>query len=162
MEKERLMFCIERFDHYYESVNNKSNILLGMSIFIIGGFITGYFGLNEKAFINNYLITIYLLILSLSLCCALILIFASTPFLSKETQSVYYFNAIAMNSTDGFKLKSGTLTKDEELDDLRSQTHSLARGLKKKFKRLRIVTLLITAQFILSIPLIILILCNLK
>ncbi len=40
MEFERLIFCINRYDHYYDSVNNKSNVFLVISTFIVGGLIT--------------------------------------------------------------------------------------------------------------------------
>ncbi|HEY9488539.1 MAG TPA: hypothetical protein VIQ51_09410, partial [Chryseosolibacter sp.] len=35
--QEHLRFCIERFDHYYDSVNNKCALFLTVNTFIVGG-----------------------------------------------------------------------------------------------------------------------------
>lgn len=55
MEKERLLLCISRYDHYYDSVNNKSNVFLTLSIFVVGGLVAGYSTLMDKVACNSYL-----------------------------------------------------------------------------------------------------------
>ncbi len=162
MEKERLKFCIERFDQYYDNINNKSNIFLGLSIFIIGSLVTGYQKLMSIVCPNLTIQVLYLLILCIAIVCALLMILASTPYLSKETNSVYYFGSISKMNNGDFMVKSYSLSNEDDLDDLRLQTHSLATGLKRKFKRLRLASMLIALQILLCIPLIILIICNLK
>ena len=39
MEKDRLKYTINRFDHYFDSVNNKSAVYIAINTFITGGII---------------------------------------------------------------------------------------------------------------------------
>ena len=38
-EKDRLEYTINRFDHYFDSVNNKSAVYIAINTFITGGII---------------------------------------------------------------------------------------------------------------------------
>ena len=40
MEKERLEYTVNRLDHYYDSVNNKTAVYIAINTFITGGTIT--------------------------------------------------------------------------------------------------------------------------
>jgi len=162
MEKERLKFCIGRFDHYYDSVNTKSNVLLAFEVFITGGLVSLYPFLLGKV---NCTICVHLILgalIALGLSAILIIKIATTPYLSPGSGSLFYFGSIANMSEHQFITRSEQMTDPEELTDLRKQTSALAKGLAGKFHKLRIASIMITIQFALFIPLIILILINLK
>ncbi len=162
MEKERLKFCIERFDHYYDSVNNKSNVILALEIFTVGGLVSLYPFLLDKV---NCTLCVYLLLgslISLGLAAILITKVATTPYLASSSSSLHYFGGIATLDTQQFATLSSQMSDSDELTDLRNQTSALAKGLNGKFIKLRLASILITIQFALFIPLIIMLLINLK
>lgn len=162
MEKERLLLCISRYDHYYDSVNNKSNVLLSLGIFIVGGLVAGYPTLTDKVACNSYLHFLMGALITLGVANLLILTWTSLPFVSKNKTSLFYFGSIAKMSVGNFSIKSAERTTDEELTDLRIQVHSLAAGLQSKFKRLRTAGILLIAQVVFFIPLVIYIINHIK
>lgn len=161
-EKERLKFSIGRFDHYYDSVNNKCNVFLGFSIFIFGALGSFYPTLLKivdcGACIHGFMT------LSMSICIwiMIVVIRASNPYLASEKGSLLYFSSISSMEKNEFLTLSSEETPADELTDLRTQAFQLATGLKRKFEKLKTVGLLFTVQFILFIPLTILIINNLK
>lgn len=163
MEKDRLKFCIERFDHYYDSVNNKSSVFLAMSTFIVGGLVAGY---PSVLTLVNCGILVHLLMvgcIGLGLAIMIMVIIASTPFLKEGESSVHFFGSISKMDKEDYCKKSSLLNlEEEELIDLRIQVHQLACGLTNKFNKLKWAGRLFTIQFFLFIPLIILIIFNLK
>jgi hypothetical protein len=154
MEKERLLLCISRYDHYYDSVNNKSNVLLSLGIFIVGGLVAAYPFVMEKVTCNNWLHFLMGTLITLGVSNLLILTWTSLPFLSKNKTSLLYFGSIAGMVASDFLSKSSARTYDEELQDLRLQVHSLASGLRSKFRRLEVVGFLLIVQVIFFIPLV--------
>jgi len=163
MEKERLRYCIERFDNYYDSVNNKSSVFLGLSTFIVGGLIASYFAITPYVNCGFWTHALMTVLIGLGVSIMIIVIKSTTPFLTKDTDSLHFFGAIASMDGPGFCAKSATpCTDEDELKDLRTQVHQLASGLTGKFKKLKIAGVLFTIQFYLFIPLFFLILCNLK
>ncbi len=162
MEKERLKFCIVRFDHYYDTINNKCNVFLGLSTFIVGGLIASYPTLNT--FINCSLVIQFLILILIGLGIAIMItvILASTPYYKKSSESLYYFVSISQMTSDQFSHSSKLFTQEQELQDLRDQVLHLSQGLISKFNKLKIAGRLFTIQFSLLIPFIILITLNLK
>ncbi|WP_300601908.1 hypothetical protein [Niabella sp.] len=162
MEQERLKFCVERYDHYYDSINNKATVFLTLGTFITGGLVAGYPTLLEKV---NCGICIHLLmglLLSLGLAIMIIVAWTSVPFLKSGGNSLYYFNDISAIPMSDFGNYSQSVTEADEILDLREQVYQLAAGLSGKFKKLRIAGYLLITQFFLFIPLIIVIISNLK
>ena len=155
MEKERLKFSIERFDNYFDSVNNKSNIVLGLCTLILGILITGIPVINQKIEFNNYIKIYYGLLIGLSLFSMFILILTSIPHLNSNGKSVHFFKSISKMGKSNFMIKSKELTTENELKDLRKQVYHLASGLTLKFNRLKIALIALCTQIIISIPLII-------
>lgn len=160
-EKERLIYSINRFDHYFESVNNKSAIYLAMNTFLLGGIITGYISVQEhvcqfRTFFN-VLLTIEML---LGVSGLLIITAASIPYFSKNSDSLYYFGGIGSMDKEKFFECSKNLSKKAELQDLRNQVHTLSKGLNTKFVRLKISGWLIFSQFILLAFIIIILIIN--
>lgn len=162
MEKERLQFCINRFDHFYDSINNKGAVFLGLSTFVLGGLIAIYPYLlqNVNCTLGVHMLQGVLILLGLGN--ILIIISASTPHLSKEGSSLFYFGSISSMSKSTFDEQSGSYTTECELEDLRDQTRELSTGLTLKFQKLKIAGRIFSIQFILLIPLIILVIQNFK
>jgi len=160
MEKERLRFCIERFDHYYDSVNSKGSVFLALSTFVVGGLITIYPTIIEKIsekLLGNILISG---LIGIGISIILILVNAAIPYLVNQKASIHYFGFISNLAEDDFGQRSKELNSEIELEDLRSQVYQLSKGLSKKFKNLRIAGILFIIQFSLFIPLIFLMITN--
>ena len=162
MEKERLHFCIGRFDHYYDSVNSKSNVQLGLGIFVTGGLISLYPWMDQTVECTMFVHMLLGAEILLGLGVVLLTLMATTPYLSSPQQSPYFFGSIADITEKQFARRSLRMTNDEESEDLRSQVYALAKGLKSKFQKLRIVSWLLIVQFLLIVPLIIIAFINLK
>jgi uncharacterized membrane protein len=163
MEKERLKYCIDRFDHYYDSVNNKSSVFLGLSTFIVGGLVAGYFAVGPLINCGFWTHALIITLIGLGVSTMIVVIMATTPFLSSDIDSLHFFGAIASMDGPSFCVKSATpCTDEDELKDLRNQAHQLATGLRGKFKKLKTAGVLFTIQFYLFIPLFLIIICNLK
>ncbi len=161
-EKERLKFCIGRYDHYFDSVNNKSNVYLTLSVFVFGGLLGLYPTILEKTDFNIWVNICMLLVMGIGLTAMLITILASRPYLTKETDSLLFFQSVSNMGQSEFETQSATASEEQEINDLRTQTFQLASGLKAKFEKLHLVATLIAIQFALFIPLTILILNQLK
>jgi len=163
MERERLLFNINRFDHYYDSVNNKSAVFLGLSTFIVGGLVAAYPSILELVECGVLVHLVMTSVIALGIAIMIIVILASTPFLGRETDSMYYFGSISRMTQVNYTNKSiSGYTDEDELTDLRNQVHQLSCGLEKKFVKLQLAGKLFTIQFFLFIPLILIIITNLK
>lgn len=161
MEKERLIYTISRFDHYFDSVNNKTAVYIAINTFVVGSLITSYVTLVKD--IIYYSETFQALIsisFLLGLVTLIILVNASIPFFSKDSESMYYFGGIGTMKKEEFISCSKTLTTKKELKDLRNQVHTLSLGLTKKFTKLKLAGRLLILQFVLLIPIFTIIIYN--
>ena len=163
MEKDRLLFCIGRFDHYYESVNNKGNVILALSTFLVGGEITAYPFFVDNINFSIIIMILYVMTITVGLLSIIMILFATIPYMNcSRKASLLFFSDIAKISGPAFNERSKSLTNADELVDLRSQTHDLAKGLRNKFIKLRIAGSLLILQLALLIPFIILTFRNLN
>ena len=163
MEKERLKFCLERWDHYYDSVNNKSAVFLALATFIVGGLVAAYPSILQLVDCGIVAHSLMILLIGLGVANMIVVVMASTPFLTNDVESLLYFGSVSCMSTKEYYQKSlAGCTEEQELKDLRDQAHQLSKGLAKKFKKLKLAGRLFTVQFFLFIPLIIVIIINLK
>jgi len=162
MEKERLLLCLSRYDHYYATINNKNSVLLSLSIFLVGGLVAAYPSLLDKVTCTGWLHANMDVLLSLGLANLLLITTSSIPFLKKGGTSLLFFGSVASLSAPNFATQSAAETTESELTDLRNQVHALATGLHRKFTHLRLAGYLLLLQFILFIPLIIQIIQHLK
>lgn len=162
MEKERLQFSIQRFDTYYDSVNNKCTVFLALSTFIVSGLVTAYSSIIDAVDCGKYIHLLMYSVIGIGVLIMIIVIFASTPFLDSKKKSLLYFGCIAAMSRESFISKSKGSGSEEELSDLRNQVYDLATGLRQKFTKLRLAGRLFTLQFILFIPLLIILIHNIK
>jgi len=161
-EKERLKFCIGRYDHYYDSINNKSNVYLTLNLFILGGLITSYVTVMNSVWYYWLIPCLLIISIAISLINMIIIVLASRPYLTSETDSLLFFQSVNNMGLSEFKTRSQSELEAQEMNDLRIQTFQLAVGLKSKFKKLYIVGNLFALQILVFIPLILLILKNLK
>ncbi|TJZ63309.1 hypothetical protein FAZ15_03245 [Sphingobacterium olei] len=163
MEKDRLKFSIERFDHYYDSVNNKSAVFLGLSTFVVGGLVAAYPSLLQLVDCGIFVHILMLCTIGLGLAIMIVVIVASTPFLATDGNSIHFFGSISKMSREEYCEQSSLPNLEEdELHDLRVQVYQLSCGLTDKFNKLKRAGRLFTIQFFLFIPLILLIIFNLR
>lgn len=161
MEKDRLKYTINRFDHYFESVNNKTAVYIAINTFLMGGVIAGYSSVSD--YIDVY-VDIFNIILCIQLATGLItliiLVYASIPYFTEKSESLFYFDSIGSISKEDFLIQTKKYEKKDEINDLRNQVYTLSKGLNKKFTRLKISGRLLVFQFITLTPLIIIFLIN--
>lgn len=160
MEKDRLKYTIDRFDHYFDSVNNKSAVYIAINTFITGGIIallTQTEIVCGMSTIGKVSIGVLLFIGVFSL---IVLSIASIPFFSKKPDSLYYFGAISKMKRSEFNSTSKNYSEKDELQDLRSQVYILSNGLTTKFSRLKFAGVLLVVQFFLLLPTLYFILIN--
>lgn len=166
-KSEQLRFVIGRFDHYYDSVNNKGSFYIGLNTFIFGGICVGYLGLYAKVEMNCFVWLILTALALVNVASILLTIDALTPFLtgsnnSASSPSLLYFGGISREDFQTYKLRVKGQEDEELLDDLIEQSHCLAKGLERKYDRLKLNSKLIFFQFCLMLPLLLLIIKNLK
>ncbi len=53
---EILKHTIDRYDHYFDSINNKGNLFLTLNTFLLGGMITGYYSIKDNIVGQNDII----------------------------------------------------------------------------------------------------------
>ncbi|WP_026753669.1 Pycsar system effector family protein [Sediminibacter sp. Hel_I_10] len=154
MEKERLEYTVNRLDHYYDSVNNKTAVYIAINTFITGGTITLITQIQELPNQENYLLFFLAAIITLGVGSLILLALASMPYFSakSEIESLYYFASIGQKEPDEFFDLSKNQTKKGNLKDLRNQVYILSKGLKSKFRKLKWACVLLIIQFMLLAP----------
>ena len=161
MEKDRLRYTINRFDHYFDSVNNKSAVYIAINTFITGGVIVI---LTQTNIVKDLTIvgqvTFWILLLT-GIVNLILLSITSIPFFSSKPKSIYYFGAISKMTQSEFNKTSKNYSDKEELKDLRSQTFILSYGLTKKFEKLKLAGVLLVLQFFMLLLVFITIITNL-
>lgn len=162
MEEDRLKFSVGRFDHYYDSVNNKCSVMLTLSTFIVGGLIASYPVLIEKVDCGFFFHGLMVILLGLGLAIMITVTIASIPFLGGRSNSLLFWGDIAGITETAFNTQSKNESPVDALNDLRSQSYHLACGLKSKFRLLRVVGYLMIFQFFLFLPLFLIIIYNIK
>ncbi len=162
MERDRLKFSIERFDHYYDSVNSKCAVFLALSTFIVGALIAAYPIILDKLTNSVWVHLSIASLIAIGVMIMIVVIGAATPFNSKGGNSLLYFGSIGELEPQDFRARSAVLSTDEELADLRTQVYELSKGLRDKFKSLRWAGILFIIQFALLIPFTILIVTHVK
>lgn len=146
-----LRHVMDRYDHYYDSVNNKGNLYLTLNTFLLGGIITGYYAI--KGDVQGRFDVLYFTWTALILCLGSIAftLWAIVPFISRESDpvngSLINFNNVANISQNSFQTQLDTLSETRCYHDYVSQVKALATGLNKKFIRLRTATYLLAGCF---------------
>ncbi len=164
---DRAKFSFTRYDSYYSSINSKGAFYLTVNTFFIGLFLTSINWVQNKFTITE--LTAFFICLFLLSCFIAIIttLLAINPFLkSGETygraKSVLYYGSVAEFSCSDFKAKFENIEENDLKDDVGTQLHILAVGLKKKYRLLTISGSLILAEFMLLIPILIMLTINKK
>lgn len=159
---EHLKFLIERFDHYYDSINNKGNALLVINTFSIGG-VAAFYTAFQNDVEWSFGLKTYGIVLCLLWAVSLFLTtWALTPYRKSHSNSLIFFGNISSLSEAVF-LKQISAQKDDALSqDMQRQVYYLAQGLAKKFELLRWATYLLFTSYIVLVLASIILLTNLK
>ena len=136
---------------------------MGLSTFIVGGLVVGFFAIKDFVVYTPWIYLLMIVLILIGIVIMIIVVLAATPFISNGSESLHYFGSISCQTHDEFSIKSiENISPEEELNDLRVQVHQLACGLSSKFSKLKIAGILFAIQFVLFIPLLILVIHNLK
>lgn len=165
MNKEQFQFIINRYDHYYDSVNNKGQFYLGLNTLIMGALGAAFSMLNSNHSCTSALYILISLILIAGSASSFYTLRATLPYLKTgdgKPSSLIFFGSVSALSQQEFLSRSATVTDEEVLKDLSVQTHQLASGLSLKFSRLKVAGVLIAIEFALLIPFLILFFTNIK
>lgn len=160
-------FIIERFDHYYDGVNNKGAFYIGLNTFIFGGICVGYLSLYNNVSGGAVLWVLFAGLVVNNVLSVLYTILALMPFLRdnhsyEEKPSLIFFGGIAKHPSSYFREKFHKTDEASIVDDLVQQAYCLARGLNQKYKFLKRAGWFVLAQFIIMLPLLLFIVKNLK
>ena len=112
MEKDRLKFSIERFDHYYDSINSKCAVFLALSTFIVSALITGYPLILDKTTGSIWIHLVVFTLIGLGLTIMIVVILAATPFHSERGNSLLYFGSVGKLKSQDFQDRSASLNTD--------------------------------------------------
>ncbi len=150
---ETLQFIIDRYDHYYDAVNNKGNVYLTLMTFLLGGSITVFYNVTEKHPCNNWAWAFFIIILLIQLLGIILTLASIKPFLKsvkkKPAGSVIYFGDVASYTIKEYKKIFDERDLESMYEDALKQVHQLATGLKKKYCFLNWSTYIIGIQIIL-------------
>lgn len=152
---EHLKFIVGRYDHYYDSVNNKGNVYLTLNTFLLGGMVTGFY-----SYINNNVITVtscLMILMALAIILNLVSIssalWAIKPYINKpkdnENGSLMFFGDVAHYPYNIYQKLLTELDDEKNYADFVKQTHLLALGLKSKFTLLKRSTYFLGGQILL-------------
>jgi hypothetical protein len=156
-----------RFDKYLEVVNTKGTLYLAINTFFIGAVIANIdklstsFDLTEevKSFIGLFLIICLVSTVSVLL--------AINPFLKTGTKngaapSIFYYGSVAAYEKEVFIKRLNDISENDLKEDIGNQLYCLAEGLKSKYEKLKWAGWLVLTEFILLIPITILLASHLK
>lgn len=166
MTKEELQFIINRYDHYYDSVNNKGQFYLGLNTFLIGGLGAAY-ALTQQQHICICSLNLFMIsLLVINFISIFFTLRATLPYLksgdNKNYKSLIFFGSVAEFSKEQFIEKATNASAEDIKSDFAIQTYQLAVGLAKKFERLKFAGLFLAIEFILLIPFLITFFINIK
>lgn len=156
MKKDELQFTISRYDHFYDSINNKGQFFLALCTFLIGSIGVGFFSIKDLSAISFNLAIVTIFLFAASILTIYFVLKALIPFWGtsekKSIVSLISFEAVRKLKKETFVSKVQHCNETEYEADLARQAHELATGLSRKFHRLKWAGWLLLFQFILIIP----------
>lgn len=145
---ENLKFILERFDHYIESVQSKSNLYIALNSLIITGSIAILTTTDLQKF-NCTLLALLIIIVLESIVSIIITLIALIPHLkTSQTKSVLFFNDVSSEKENDYCEKMNQISNEKFDKDVTIQIHNVAKGLTVKYKKLKWAGLLLILQFI--------------
>lgn len=146
---EELKFIVTRFDHYYDSINNKANLYLSINTFFFGGALVGYNSLDKVHHFNSWIVVIILIPFLLSNIISFsFTLSAIRPFTRKHftKNSMLFFGDVSRMPESKWQAGWESMSHDTWEDDLKCQTQLLAIGLQRKFENLSCATSFLAIQ----------------
>ena len=163
---EHSQFIMCRYDHYYDSVNNKGNYYITLNAFLIGAVFTIYTTFKDEQFVSAHCWVIYIMAASLlmGLVSIIYTFCAVNPFLKSGNKNKYksliFFGSVAEYEEASFIKKFESQSKSDVESDMTKQLHQLATGLTGKYKKLTNAALALRLEFVLITVLTIIIILN--
>ena len=159
---EHLKFLIERFDHYYDSINNKGNAMLVINTFSIGGIAAFYTALQDDVTWTTSM-KAYGIALCLLWAASLFLTsWGLMPYQKSTVKSIIFFGGVSSLSEAEFLRQNSEQQENALIKDMQSQAYHLAKGLALKFQRLRWATYSLFVSYVVLVFASIVLLTNLK
>jgi hypothetical protein len=155
-----LQFAVGRFDHYYDSINNKGNVYLALNSVLLVAVVTAYYALFDKGSVGYRSHLVVVAILICNLFSSGFTLSALYPYRKKTalslSKSLFWFGDISCDTTMQYAQRWNQADEPTITEDLVAQTHTLACGLQAKFRKLRVATwfLMIELAFIAIVGLI--------
>lgn len=148
---EHSKLVLSRYDHYYDSVNNKGTYYLTLNAFLIGAVFTVYTTFKNDIEFNRIVIGFMILSVCAGLLSIVITLLAINPFLksgeSKKYQSLIFFGSISKMKEHEF-IKDFMMQKETDIQkDMLTQIHKLSEGLCSKYDKLKFAAWIIAAEF---------------
>lgn len=151
-------FAIGRYDHYYDTVNNKGIFYISLNTFMLGGLFAGFISLQNQLDKPAYLWIMLIIFAGCSLLSSIVTVIAIHPFVKiprkKGRRSLIYFASVQQYEEEKFIDAFIQQDDNRRTRDTVSQMWHLSKGLTLKFKLLKIAGCLIIGQFIILIPII--------
>ncbi|MFD0765817.1 Pycsar system effector family protein [Mucilaginibacter lutimaris] len=163
----RSELIFSRFDKYLETVNTKGTLYLAINTFFISAVIANIDKLNTSFVLTEEVITFIGLFLCVCLISTALVLLAINPFLNTGTKngvasSIFFYGSVAAYEKDVFIKRLNDISTEELKDDVGGQLYCLAEGLKSKYNKLKWAGWLVLGEFILLIPLTVLLTSHLK
>lgn len=161
---EEIKFVINRFDHYYESINNKGNVYLTLNTFGLAGLISGYGYLRINHYFGSVADVLFTLTVLVNLASIALTLWALKPYLISKKfgkkRSLLFFGDVSLYDEESL-LASWENINDRSLQkDLLRQVHNLSCGLRTKYNSMLISTWFMMVEIFLAVILAIVLIYN--
>ena len=139
-------FVIGRYDHYFDSVNNKANFWLAFNTFAIGVVLTTYKDVKDIIPVHatswfNWGVVVFLVV---AVVASFLILVASWPHLNTRkraaasSRSLLYFDDVAVVDIVDYQNALDGANEHQLQLDYTNQVHQLATGLSRKYQLLAI------------------------
>lgn len=153
---EHLRFIIDRYDHYYDTVNSKGQFYLAANTFLLGAYGAAYMLLHSKGLICNLFIALVCMLASINWLSIFFTLLAILPFLGKGRRakhpSLTFYGSVATLRCKAFLQQMASADGNVFEEDLSRQAHQLAKGLDYKFGLLKKAGYMLALQFVFLLP----------
>lgn len=165
--EQRVQFIFSRFDKYLEVVTAKGTVYLAINTFFISCVIGNISTLSNAFNVTELVIFLLSMFLTIALISTFIVLLAINPFLKSGTKigasaSIFFYGSVAEYDKEVFMKRLSGISKEELEQDLGGQIYCLAEGLKSKYLKLQWAGWLILAEFLLLIPITIVLVAHIK
>jgi hypothetical protein len=147
-KSENLKFILERYDHYIESVQSKSNLYIALNSLIVTGSIAILTTVDSQK-LNSTLLVLLIIIVLASIFSIIITLIALIPYLkTSQDKSVLFFKDVSNEKANDYCKRMNEMTSDNFDNDITNQIHCIAKGLTIKYEKMKWAGLLLIFQFV--------------